>query len=1156
MTPVNLPPLSNNNYQEKQKMTKIILNGKEVSTVEGKTILDVALDNGIEIPTLCHDEELKPFGSCWVCAVQVKGRRGFVTSCGTEVLDGMEITTDSPEIHKARKMALELLLSDHYADCDAPCKIACPDHVDVQSYLALIANNQQHEAVKVIKETLPLPLSIGRVCPAFCEKECRRTLVEDPIAIRQLKRYAADVDLQDYWSYVPPREDAKEKKIAIIGAGPSGLTCGFYLSNKGYDVTVFEAAPEAGGWLRYGIPEYRLPKAILRKEIELMCANGMVIKTETALGKDLTLSSLSKEYDAVYLAIGAQKAVPMNVKGSDLPGCYLGVDYLKDYMLGREVKTGKKVCVVGGGNTAIDCARTARRLGADVTVVYRRTRKEMPAEAYEVDAAEEEGVKFHFLANPVEYLGDEQGIKKIVIEKMKLGEPDSSGRRRPEPTGEYFNEEYDTVIAAISQIPEIELFAAEDNQVDGQVLPLTRWSTAEVNEKLLYTGLKNVFAGGDFRLGPATAIEAIADGRRAAENIDKFLQRGCFDQTMLDKEPFTSIRAEKLSRMEDKLYKLYPRLSRQRMPEMEPQERSRSFAEVELGYTEEQALDEAARCLECGCFVNYRCQLRDHATAYGVDNALFFGEMNQHPIDETHPYIRRDPNKCIKCGRCVRICAEVQGAGVLGYIYRGFVTLVAPEFADSLTKTNCESCGKCITVCPVGALTEKSQLLKQYPLEDQVVDQSCGICGTGCSIGIHLSMGDVSYITHSEVQDFNKRNICFYGRFGWQNFYSPRRLKTPMLKTEKGWQEITWSTAAAIIKEKYDSAKEKGFLVSPHNTLEELLLIKELADQQSQTLSSSSYKKIFTDDIYSQWQNNLSYDDLTKTDQIVIVGEISHTLRTLCRYHQRQGKKLTLVNALDNRFNKFADNLYQENDLLKGLEAFQKDYTVEHSGHNCSEKIIFIYNRNRIAEKDIQKVWEVSTSISIFQEGSGILETSDWNNLQGFRALNIAEFTPANNVEFLLVYGEILAKRDQYGPSCFTVAVDTHYEKDYPADLLLPKPTYLELEGTVISDDGKNRHYENSTRSLTFPSLLQILYEAGLISLEKVEPTIWLNRARKFLQALPEKKLPDKDELQRFFSELTITGQPVNTAKVSQWFYLGKMQDSCHLDFTEGEGLI
>ncbi len=1131
-------------------MLKIILNGKEIEVEKGKTILEVARENGIDIPTLCHDEELKPFGSCWVCSVQVKGRRGFVTSCGTEVIEGMEIITDSPEIHRARKMALELLLSDHYADCEAPCKLACPNQVDVQSYIALIANNQQHEAVKVIKETLPLPLSIGRVCPAFCEKECRRSLVDEPLAIRQLKRYCADEDLNDYWSYVPPKEDPKGKKIAIVGAGPSGLTCGYYLSNKGYDVTLFEAAPEPGGWLRYGIPEYRLPKDILRKEIELMCSNGMMIQTGQKLGVDFSLSQLSKDYDAVYLAIGAQKAVPMKVKGSDLHGCYLGVDYLRDFALGKDIKTGKRVAVVGGGNTAIDCARTARRLGAEVTIVYRRTRKEMPAESYEIDAAEEEGINLHLLTNPVEYIGDDQGVKEVVLEKMKLGQPDTSGRRRPEPTGEFFKEEFDTVIAAISQIPDIDCFADEENKIGGKTLPLTRWSTAEVDEKLFFTGLHNVFAGGDFRLGPSTAIEAIADGRFAAENIDIFLEKGYIDSSLLSSPLFTSKRADKLSQMEDLLYKLYPKASRVNMPELDPTERSKNFAEVETGFTEEEAITEAERCLECGCMVNYRCALRDRATEYGVDDRLFFGDKNQHPIDETHPFILRDPNKCIKCGRCVRICAEVQGAGVLGYIYRGFVAEVAPEFGDSLTKTGCEACGKCITVCPVGALTEKNKTIKPYPREDDVVEQSCGLCGTGCSISVHQSLGNVSYISHPEEQDFNRRNICFYGKFGWQAIAAPQKVNEPMLKTDKGWEIISWTTASAIIKEKLKEAKKKRFLVSPHNTNEELLLMKELADKYESTLVSSSYKRIFSDDILQERRNNISYEDLSKTENIVIVGEISHTLRTVCRYHQRENKRLILINDNDNRFNQFADQLYNSQNLLQGLQKFHDE-----SSGKLSPRTLFIYNRNHLDENIIKAIWDFGVEVCDFSEGSGILETSDWNNLHGFRILDVKELDAPVESDFLFVYSDSIPELSIRSRSCFIVALDTHLDKNLPANLILPKPTYLEIDGSIFSDDGMKRLLKNPTKSLTFPAMLQILFEAGLISMERVEPSIWKNRVENLLESIPKKQNFDKDYLHNSLQKSKIRGVKATPVNLPIWKYLRELHETCKIDHTEDDAV-
>ncbi len=607
-------------------MIEVFLNGKKVETEAGITILELARRQGLEIPTLCHDEELNPYGSCWVCAVEVKGRKGFVTSCGTVLSPGMEISTDSEAIRKARKMALELLISNHYADCVAPCTVACPDHVDIQTYVSLIANGQYHEAVKVIKETLPLPLSIGRVCPAFCEKECRRQIVEEPIAIRQLKRYAADEDLGDVWNYIPEKLPAKGKKIAIIGAGPSGLTCGYYLSNQGYDVKVFEASPQAGGWLRYGIPEYRLPKATLDAEIELMCANGMQIEYNVQLGKDIMLSDLAAGYDAVYLAIGAQKAVPMPVTGSDLDGCLLGVDFLKAHALGTSPELGKKVAIVGGGNTAIDCARTAIRKGCEVSLIYRRTKEEMPAEPFEIEASEHEGVVFYYLANPVEYKGENGKLKSVKIEKMKLGEPDSSGRRRPEPTGEFFELLFDSIIAAISQVPEVELFADSTNHIDGQVLPLSRWQTAIVNEATMYSGLKNVFAGGDFRRGAATAIEAIADGRLAAIAINKYLETG---EIAADLAAFDSKKGKSINDISKAEYEGFEQVKRLVMPELEPREAIKSFAEVELGFSEAAAIAEATRCLECGCQVNETCSLRKYCTDYQVDAAHYLGGINK-----------------------------------------------------------------------------------------------------------------------------------------------------------------------------------------------------------------------------------------------------------------------------------------------------------------------------------------------------------------------------------------------------------------------------------------------------------------------------------------------------------------------------------------------
>ncbi len=1003
-------------------MITIKLNGKEIKTEAGKTILDVAEEHGVKIPTLCYDKELQPFGSCWVCAVKVRNRKGFVTACGTEVLDGMDIITDSEEVLKARKMALELLLSDHYADCEAPCRIACPNHVDVQTYVSLIANGQYHEAVRVIKETLPMPLSIGRICPAFCEVECRRTIIEDPIAIRQLKRHAADFDLNDKWSYIPEKAEAKNKKIAIVGAGPSGLTCGYYLSNNGYEVIIFEASDKAGGWLRYGIPEYRLPEKILDKEIKLMCANGMSIKTNNIIGKDITLSALSKKFDAVYLAIGAQNAVPMRVKGSNLKGCYLGVDFLKDFVLGNKMKIGKKVAVVGGGNTAIDCARTAKRMGADVTVVYRRTRKEMPAEAYEVDAAEEEGVNFHFLTNPVEIIGKKSKLNSVKLEKMKLGEPDESGRRRPLPTGEFFKENFDSIIAAISQSPEVSFLYEKANKIEGKELPLTRWSTAVVDEATMYFGFANIFAGGDFKRGPATAIEAIADGRIAANSIERFLS----GNKMVDPlNLFDSKKEKYLKNIDPAHYKQYRKINRFKMPELGPEERRKNFNEVELGFSNEDARSEADRCLECGCQVNETCELRKYSTEYHIDLELFKGGKNKHPIDLSHPFILRDANKCINCGRCVRICAEIQGPGVLGFIFRGFTSYVAPEFEESLTKTSCESCGKCIEVCPVGALTSKNQNYKLNPHKLIKIEQNCGLCGTGCKIDIFIQTDKVSYINPSENSGFNDRNLCFSGKFGWQMLEIENRIEVPYIKIEENlektkecWlKEENHEKHTNTIKDKLATAKTKKIYISPTSTNEEILLMKEIAKKIGAEICSISYEKSFVDELSKTNLMNKTYKDIEKSEVIIIIGKISSVLKTLIRIEQRKGKKLIIITNENKDYNNFADGLFNEEPIADTIDRILENY---YEDENCEyddeendlialdlpTKSLFIYNREHVSEEAILNTWILSSLVCDFKEGSGVLPTSDFSNFRGLQQLEISP-GKIECSDFAILYGEL-----------------------------------------------------------------------------------------------------------------------------------------------------
>ncbi|HCE4715904.1 TPA: FAD-dependent oxidoreductase, partial [Vibrio parahaemolyticus] len=716
-------------------MIEIVIDGKYRIVEEGLTLLEAAKVCGVEIPSLCGMNKSNEKIPCDLCVVEVESG-GTKRACDLKVYRGLNVVTQSEQLSEHRRKALNRIMTDHYADCEAPCKTACPAGVDIQSYLYHISQNDHQKAIEVIKRTLPMPLSIGRVCPAFCESECRRSLVDEPIAIRQLKRHAADADLAAHEAYVPDKKPAKHRKIAVVGSGPGGLTAGYYLSNEGYDVTVFESMPKAGGWLRYGIPEYRLPKDILDKEIELMCRNGMQVETNKKLGVDFTLSQLSEDYDAVCLAVGASQAVEMNYPGSDLDGCYLGVDYLKDYVIEQNYVTGKKVAVIGGGNTAIDCARTARRAGADTTLIYRRTRDEMPAEDYEIVEAEHEGVKFHFLTNPAENIADENGrVKATRLERMALGEPDSSGRRSPKPTGEFFTEAFDTVIAAVSQKPDLSFLENDELSI-----PLTRWNTSESDSQTMHTGTGNIFSIGDFRRGPATAVEAVGDGRVAAKAIDLFLNG---DMADMPKPAFNSRKEKKLAQVDPLHFENIQKVARSIMPELTPAQREQSFAEVELGFDNEEAMKEAARCLECGCQANTDCALRDYSTEYhaeqhfdvsvDVSSASVIGHQDwldlrakdlrhKYEVDRSSEFIEFDANRCISCGQCIQACREQAVHGVLSFVSdkNGRPALRPddrPRFRSDekgascsgltlMGNSNCVQCGACVQACPTGAMVD------------------------------------------------------------------------------------------------------------------------------------------------------------------------------------------------------------------------------------------------------------------------------------------------------------------------------------------------------------------------------------------------------------------------------------------------------------------
>ncbi len=666
----------------------IIINGVPLTGNKGDTILEIAKKGGIEIPTLCQSDLVKNYGACGICVVEAKGMPKLMRACSTAAQDGMDIDTESERVVKARRLALEFLMSDHDGDCKGPCTLNCPAGTDCQGYLKAIAEGDDAKAVEIIKEKLPLPASIGRVCPHPCETACRRQYVEEPISIAQLKAFAADRVLAA-GEKVKACEAPTGKRVAIAGGGPAGLTAAYFLALKGHDVTIYEGMPKAGGMLRYGIPEYRLPKAVLDSEIALIEKAGVKIKCGVRIGKDITFDTLRAENDAVVIAIGAWTSMGAGVGGDDLKGVYGGIDFLRSIAVGSPVEIGDKVVIMGGGNTAMDACRSAVRLGAkEVTVVYRRTEKEMPAEKIEIAEAKEEGVNFRFLVNPAELIGENGALKSVKLQVMELGEPDAGGRRSPVPVeGKFEYIEADSFIQAIGQ---------KVNVAGFEGVELNRKGIIAADENSFRTNLDGVFAVGDAtNKGASIAIAAIGEANKAAAIVDAYLNG--FDVSY--RAPYVSER-----KVEDIDFSDREKAARVAIPQRPAEERRNDFREVNLPLDEALARAEAKRCLECGCHDYGECKLVDYSDRYLTAKPRFDGDKRSFAKDLSLVSVGRNNGKCILCGLCVRVCDEVVGAGLLGLVGRGFTTVVKSEFKDKEKISICATCGKCVELCPTGAL--------------------------------------------------------------------------------------------------------------------------------------------------------------------------------------------------------------------------------------------------------------------------------------------------------------------------------------------------------------------------------------------------------------------------------------------------------------------
>ena len=667
----------------------LTIDGIRVEAEEGSTILAAAEKAGIEIPNLCFMKEMKPYGACGVCVVEVEKCPKLLRACATKVSEGMVVNTRGERALKARKLALELLMGDHDGDCQGPCKLNCPAHTDCQKYVKEIAEGRFADAVATIKETFPLPAAIGRVCPHPCEKACRRRLVEAPISIAQLKYFAAD-QVRNAGNEHPVKvAKPTGKKVGIVGGGPAGLTAAFKLAQWGHAVTVYDQMPEMGGMLRYGIPEYRLPKAILKAETDAIAALGVTFVNNFKIGRDAEFDKLRTWFDAVIVSNGAWKSTAMRVKGEELKGVWGGIDFLRAVVTGQKPDIGERVAIVGGGNTAMDACRTAVRVGAkEVFVVYRRTRREMPAEDVEIAEAEEEGVKFKFLCAPDEILGKDGRVAGMRLQVMELGEPDERGRRKPVPVpGKFEDIPLDSVIAAIGQRNDPEGFAD---------LPQTQKGTIAADEGNFATTLPGVFACGDaVNKGAGIAIGAIAQANEAALAVDAYLRGSEYRPV----QPIVSERE-----LTEKDFADRERIARAVMPQRSPDERRRDFKEVNLGLSPETAMAEAKRCLECGCHDYSDCKLIRYANLLRTDTKRLKGAYHPGFIERKLVSIERNQRKCITCGLCVRVCEEKAKKGLLGLVGRGFNTVIKPEFDTPEAISGCKDCHLCVDACPTGAL--------------------------------------------------------------------------------------------------------------------------------------------------------------------------------------------------------------------------------------------------------------------------------------------------------------------------------------------------------------------------------------------------------------------------------------------------------------------
>ncbi|MFP3983225.1 MAG: FAD-dependent oxidoreductase, partial [Desulfurivibrionaceae bacterium] len=777
------------------------INGLEIVAEKGLSVLDIARRAEIDIPSVCTINGKTSEVPCGLCLVEIEGVDEPVRACRTPGEEGMKIVTDNEEIRSIRASRLAAVSSTHFGDCKAPCNLTCPGQINVQGYIAHIRKGEYEEALRLIMEKNPFPFSVGRVCPRFCETRCRRLLVDESIAINHLKRFVADWCMASNIDISFERGEASGRKVAVIGGGPAGMTSAFYLSRKGHDVTVFEANPKLGGMLRYGLPEYKIPRDVLDYELDTLLRLGISVRLSQRWGSDFTLQDLKEQgYDAILITVGAGKGKPLEIEGATHPRVWQATEFLKEIATGSKADYGHEAAVIGGNNIAMETARSLLRQNVDsVTVVYFRGREEMPANQRNIREAEEEGVQFLLMASPVRIQENSQGALEVELVRMRYGKPDEKGKRFPEAIpGTSQTLRVDTLISSQGQMALSE--GGYEGELESQ-LELKPGNIIKASPRDSATSVPGIFAAGDAASGTRSVIQAIVSARRAADNIDAYI-------TGNPKAPapsrFNFTRGSSFDDVDLANFDGIPIKLREKMPGRPPERAVQDFDEVKLGFNEKMARKEAERCLSCGCKAFEGCELKQLDIDYKVNlNKTGMGRKPVYPVDASHPAIEVDLNKCIYCQRCKNSCEyyavdlscdNVDDDG-------------NPSGINFRFNENCVSCGRCVDHCPTGALTKKAAIVPVVDEEVEDIRTTCPYCGVGCQIILRVKGNTIIEATADNNQAPNYGALCVKGRFGHDFVKDKSRLTTPLVRRDGRLVPTSWDDALEVVARNFFDVK-------------------------------------------------------------------------------------------------------------------------------------------------------------------------------------------------------------------------------------------------------------------------------------------------------------------------------------------------------------